>query len=304
MNAASDEKNFRRVFVGICIVCVIGLISVGVGISYRHLWSERLDHRMAPTCTSDQLLNAITPAHERRELITLLFNTTNILDGFKIKNFIIGGTLLGAVREGSILLWDDDVDIGVLKSEWQMFYNENTALWNETLQRYKLRMLFVQTSVPKIVFISDWLHVPMPTTEQRTTISLRDFVSVKNAPFLDIFEFDDTKLLEVQNDRMLLSSPLQRAMWPREYFTPSELFPLRKYAIHSGEEEDPIINVWGPRFPFLYLNRNYGASGSPAWIQEAVVQSHHDPSLMWRPCRIDPIDIQFLIEKRTSSFLQ
>ena len=45
----------------------------------------------------------------------------NILDKHNIKNFIDSGTLLGIVREGRILPWDNDIDIGAIIEPNQSF---------------------------------------------------------------------------------------------------------------------------------------------------------------------------------------
>jgi phosphorylcholine metabolism protein LicD len=43
--------------------------------------------------------------------VNLLKKTTDILDEFKINNFLISGTLLGYVRHNDFIPWDDDIDL-------------------------------------------------------------------------------------------------------------------------------------------------------------------------------------------------
>tara|TARA_B100001057_G_C22869233_1_gene957988 strand:+ start:8138 stop:8866 length:729 start_codon:yes stop_codon:yes gene_type:complete len=48
---------------------------------------------------------------------SILFNTINIFKENQINYWITDGTLLGIVREGSILPWDQEIDFGLWKSE-------------------------------------------------------------------------------------------------------------------------------------------------------------------------------------------
>lgn len=54
----------------------------------------------------------------KQELLALLKSVIEYLDRYDIKYTIIAGTLLGAVRHKGFIPWDDDIDLGVLRSDY------------------------------------------------------------------------------------------------------------------------------------------------------------------------------------------
>lgn len=100
----------------------------GVAIRYEKLYkrikgdgnSEETGEEPAPEMTE-----------ERKETLTrlqkVLCEMLEIIDGICRENgityFLCGGTLLGAVRNGNIIPWDDDIDIMMLREDYDRFFN-------------------------------------------------------------------------------------------------------------------------------------------------------------------------------------
>lgn len=62
------------------------------------------------------------------ELYDILGRVVEVCDTLQINYFIIAGTAIGAHFEGDLLAWDDDIDLGMERSEYDRFLAEADAL--------------------------------------------------------------------------------------------------------------------------------------------------------------------------------
>lgn len=54
----------------------------------------------------------------QQTLLDMMMEIDRVCRKCGIEYTLLGGTMLGAVREGGFIPWDDDLDIGFTRPEW------------------------------------------------------------------------------------------------------------------------------------------------------------------------------------------
>jgi lipopolysaccharide cholinephosphotransferase len=175
------------------------------------------------------------------ESIRLLYHMMNdvhrLFVHFKLPYWIDGGSILGSIRHGGIIPWDDDLDIGILKKDEKRFLRLRSVLGRAG---YSITPVWFGYKI----FYSD-----------RPFIDGFDY----SFPFMDVFIFD------LIDGEYKLSHDDAREMWPKESWKKDDLFPLKPYRL--GE-----IVAMGPAKHLDYLNKMYGND----WNEIAYRQWDHE----------------------------
>jgi len=180
-------------------------------------------------------MNQISEYHNIPEehsliLLILLEKVSNILDLNSIPYFIDGGTLLGAVRHKNRILYDDDVDIGVLNQDFQKLLHILEKISDE---KYQINILKSTDNLIKVFVPNMWVKNKITG-------------KIIGTPTLDIFRY------EVKGDKIRLYSTLDRQKFKNCYYLKSEFYPLKKIPFS-------VLSVYAANNPLGYLHRYYGS---------------------------------------------
>lgn len=180
-------------------------------------------------------------------LLENLKKTIQIFDKYNLHYWASEGTLLGSIREKSIIKYDDDIDISILKEDYmRLIYDKNI--------RNDLNNLGLHLIIPEDITTYQIIKI---VTQNKNN----DYT--KNKIFIDIMP------RHKNNNRYILSEKHARNVWPNSYFNDNELFPLKKNKLNNL-----TINI--PNNPIPYLNRRYGdCKNKDCWKIPDMKKPHH-----------------------------
>lgn len=125
--------------------------------------------------TTDELILA------KSAQLDLLLELRRICEAYKIKYFLIGGSLLGAVRHKGFIPWDDDIDVGMLRCDYDKF------------------IFKCKDNLDKCYMLDDWYsdansanpYLKIRIKRTQFVESVAEQSNMNNGIFIDIFPFDN-----------------------------------------------------------------------------------------------------------------
>jgi lipopolysaccharide cholinephosphotransferase len=112
--------------------------------------------------------------------LKILLELKHICEKNNIKYFLMGGTLLGAVRHHGFIPWDDDIDVGMIRSEYSKFI---TICESELSEQY-----FLQTFETDKTYVNSFAKIRLNGTKYLEPNSSDELHH--QGIFIDIFPFD------------------------------------------------------------------------------------------------------------------
>lgn len=132
---------------------------------------------------TDELPDDGLPEAELRELqqvlLGMLLDVTEVCEELGIRFFLGEGTLIGAIRHHGFVPWDDDLDLYMLRADYQRFLQLAPGLLAE---RYR-----VQHPATVDDYWSSFMKVRLVDGPQRFRQTHIEHLTADNGPLIDIF---------------------------------------------------------------------------------------------------------------------
>jgi len=112
--------------------------------------------------------------------VSMLRECISVCEKLGIKYYLIGGTLLGAVRHGGFIPWDDDIDIAMTRADYEVFVSK--------AQEFLPNNLFLQTNKTDPEALMNFAKIRNSDTAFIET-STKD-LTINHGIFIDIFPLD------------------------------------------------------------------------------------------------------------------
>ncbi len=234
-----------------------------------------------------------------RKEVDALYDTlgvvTRALSKLDCDYIVTGGTLLGAIRQHSILFCDDDIDIAIIdhdgktydriSAQLQGILNECTDVVQTTGKKrqapqykYTIKPWEAGDKVRPLKASNVFLDIFV----LRKYVDLDDLLSVigvkkngqpQSEEYIQgiLSKIQSSAFAQKEFDGMFplwhFSTRKAIELWPKEVYRPMELFPLSR-DLKLG----PLIGIHGPRMPVLLLKRAFGFDCFNVYYQSGAHQ--------------------------------
>jgi len=228
------------------ILIVLGIVLVGTILMVAYERGQKLVEDKSYWVKRNALL------HDT--LYTMLRQTRELFEKYKLVYWISDGTLLGAVRGKRIIYYDDDMDVSLFDDD---HFRTVLPMMTRDLQKMgyivKLhQMMYIYQIIdPNTGANLDWfLYDPKPHVE------------------------DETGRTFYHNNTWVI-----RTMAPYTKIYHDELYPLKQYSFGPTCHNDNEVNnlYWGPGNPWTYLVRNYKED----FYKVGKITHCHQSASMW-----------------------
>jgi lipopolysaccharide cholinephosphotransferase len=210
---------------------------------------------------------------KRKELwaieLDMLYELDRVCQKLNVRYFLDGGTLLGAARDGHIIPWDDDIDVSMLREDYDRFLHEAPEEFTEPL--------FLQTGYTEKNYFRGHCQLRRSDTCAILPNELGR-VSFNQGIFLDIFVLDELFPERVE----------------AQYTKRNELF--RKRQMWNHHDYHPNLIRWGVRWcRFLLYNACYPNSANFYKQMEAIFRTSEKSEFVdYLMLNSDPGQVHFL----------
>lgn len=187
--------------------------------------------------------------------LSLLRCFTQLCDRLNLRYYLVCGTALGAVKYAGFIPWDDDVDVGMPRPDYEIFLEKAPGLLPEGLflQNFRTDPAFPQ--------IFSKLRDSRTTYIEKTVANL----PINHGIYIDIFPLDGYPEKPSQARRLELKKRLYKHLLASAYAEPEglrhklehrikRLLGCHRHTARIARHYDALIRRWPPRDEGLWCN--------------------------------------------------
>jgi lipopolysaccharide cholinephosphotransferase len=154
-----------------------------------------------------------------------LLSLKDVFDRSGISFGLIYGTLLGAVRDGDFIDWDEDIDIFILDEQRDAFHS---ALWD--LRKIGLELIRRENDLYSIMRKDDYIDIYVFQDVGATRRCNADIIAARHLAFEDSIDFHGVQFA-IPADHERLLQTLYGGDWrtPRQNRPAQPYTPMRKF---------------------------------------------------------------------------
>ena len=153
--------------------------------------------------------------------LQILKDFINVCEKYNLTYFAVYGTAIGAVRHGGFIPWDDDIDVGMLREDYDRFFevfeqelgDKYNLLTPEIDERYACTVTHLQRKGTR--FVSE----------------MSQDLKCEQCIFMDIFPFDYV----AANRKQQLSQGRKANFWGKMLFLSGTAYPFIPFGGIKGE---------------------------------------------------------------------
>lgn len=113
----------------------------------------------------------------QKKLVDILSWFHNLCNNNNLNYYAIGGTALGAIRHGGFIPWDDDIDVGMPRTDYEKFIK----IANKYSKKYAIEYPGIN---------KDFLYPYAKIYDTQTTLIENKRYKIKRGIYIDVFPLD------------------------------------------------------------------------------------------------------------------
>ena len=175
-------------------------------------------------------------------LAKLINKISIFLDEYKIEYWLDGGTLLGAVRNGKIIPWDDDIDLAIPKESYEKLYNIVLNLQQDKLKN----ALYYVSKKHKLKFYWSSKFIDKSLSKSLYTLNYPAMLFVEHSDINVPYKCDLIMYFK-ENNKYITNYPPWKDTY---YYNIKDIYPLKNIKFENNYYK--CVNN-----PIQYLNNGY-----------------------------------------------